>query len=84
MSTKRPSIMKRDREMRLRDKARAKEERRVARRAEKQTRRDEGIVGPAMGEAPGTDTDTATPIAAPGTDAPPAAVASTAAPAKIG
>jgi hypothetical protein len=84
--------MKRDREMRLKDKARAKEERRVARRAEKANRPDgdgtpgegEGaVIGgpPGGGGAPVAPMAPIAASAAPVKDAP--AVAPTAIPARI-
>ena len=50
MSTQRPSFAKRDREMKLKDKARAKAERRAAKKAE----RARGPAPVAADEAPGT------------------------------
>ena len=51
MSNQRPSFAKRDREMRLKDKARAKAERRAAKRAAKAAPKDE----PAAGEGASSD-----------------------------
>ena len=65
--------MKRDREMRLRDKARAKEERRMARRAEKARRADNP--GEDSGDGVATDGTSAPVIGGPGA-AQPAAAAS--------
>ena len=45
MSNQRPSFAKRDREMKLKDKARAKAERRAARRAEAKARASGPIAG---------------------------------------
>jgi hypothetical protein len=51
MSNQRPSFAKRDREMKLKDKARAKAERRAARRAAKVAPKD----APAAGERASSD-----------------------------
>jgi hypothetical protein len=55
MSNQRPSFAKRDREMKLKDKARAKAERRAAKRVAKTTTK----VAPAVGE--GTNNDVSPP-----------------------
>jgi hypothetical protein len=55
MSNQRPSFAKREREMKLKDKARAKAERRAARRAEVRTGHGPPI---AAEEAPGATTST--------------------------
>jgi len=51
MSNQRPSFAKRDREMKLKDKARAKAERRTAKRAAKAA----GIYSPQTGPEPSAD-----------------------------
>jgi len=57
MSTQRPSFVKREREMKLKDKARAKAERRAARRAEPRTGHGPPIAtDEAAGEAAGVTT----------------------------
>ena len=50
MSNQRPSFAKRDREMRLKDKARAKSERRAAKRAGKDAPQDAPATGAGAGD----------------------------------
>lgn len=68
MSSQRPSFAKRDREMRLKDKARQKAERRAARKAEPRTGHGPPIAteNPAMAPATPDDTAPASPSGTPG------------------
>lgn len=75
MSSQRPSFAKRDREMKLKDKARQKAERRAARKAEPRTGHGPPIAAenPAMVPAPSEDTGsaaTASPSSTPGPNRP--------------
>ena len=57
MSSQRPSFAKRDREMKLKDKAKAKAERRAARKNEPRTGSGPPIEANDTGDVPPADTD---------------------------